>query len=125
MPKSIFVSYVYQDKSSRDYVARWFASEHLGPERVMITESEDLRQQGERAIENHLKPLIRGAAAVLCIIGQNTHNSSWVEYELDVATSLNKLIVLARLPGTSGAAPPRYRHLSIVPLDPSTLRKLI
>ena len=125
MPKSIFVSYVYEDKRHRDNVERWFADNTFGPERVMITESEDLRPLGERAIENHLKPKLRGAAAVLCLIGQNTHNSDWVKYELDVATSCGKKIVLARIQGTTGAAPPGHRHLPIVALDPSTLKSLI
>lgn len=127
MPKSIFLSYVYEDKSARDYVERWFTTEGLalGPERVVIAESEDVRNLGASAIENHLKPKIRGAAAVLCLVGENTHNSGWVKYELDVAASLGKLIVLARIHGTTGAAPPGYRHLTIVPLDPSTLRKLL
>lgn len=125
MPKSIFVSYVYEDKRHRDNVERWFDDITLGPGRVMITESEDLRPLGERAIESHLKPKIRGAAAVLCLIGQNTHNSDWVKYELDVATSCGKKIVLARIQGTTGAAPPGHRHLPIVTLDPSTLKSLI
>ncbi|MBK8265090.1 MAG: hypothetical protein IPK80_27635 [Nannocystis sp.] len=44
------------------------------------------------------------------MVGDNTHNSNWVRYELDVATSLNKQIVLARIPGTTGAAPFGHRH---------------
>lgn len=124
MPKSIFVSYVYEDKRYRDNVERWF-DDALGAGRVMISESRDLRQLGESAIEGHLKPRIRGAAAVLCLIGDNSHNSGWVKYELDVATSCGKKIVLARIQGTTGAAPPGYRHLPIVTLDPSTLTALI
>lgn len=125
MPQSIFVSYVYEDKRHRDNVARWFANEAVGPNRVMITEASDRRAYGESAIKEYLRPLIRGSAAVLCLIGDNSHNSNWVRYELDVATSLNKWIVLARIPGTTGAAPQGHRHLSIAPLDPSTLKQLL
>lgn len=125
MPRSNFVSYVYEDKRHRDNVERWFASEAVGPNRVMITEAEDRRPLGENAIKDHLRPRIRGAAAVICLVGNNSHNSNWVKSELDVATSLNKEIVLARIPGTTGAAPMGYRHLPIVPLDPSTLKKLL
>jgi hypothetical protein len=124
MPKSIFISYVYEDKAHRDYVERWFDSNLVGFDRVSIAESEDYRQHGEAAIKDYLRPKIRGCAAVLCLVGDDTHNSSWVQYELDVATSLNKQIVLARIPNTRGATPARHRHLTIHPLDPSTLRKL-
>jgi hypothetical protein len=125
MPQSIFISYVYEDKKHRDNVERWCTTELLGPNRVTITEFADFRSQGERAIENHLKPRIRGAATVLCLVGENTHNSEWVKYELDVATSFNKRIYLARIPNTRGAAPSGYRHMPIYALDPSLLRKLV
>lgn len=125
MPQSIFISYVYEDKNHRDDVERWCSRGQIGLNRVTITESGDYRPQGERAIVNHLKPLIRGAAVVLCLVGDNTHNSSWVKYELDVATSLNKMIVLARIPGTYGAPPPGHRHHTLYTLDPSLLRKIL
>ncbi|WP_165703927.1 TIR domain-containing protein [Enhygromyxa salina] len=124
MPKSIFISYVYEDKAHRKSVERWFDENLAGDDRVSIAESEDYRQLGESAIKNYLKPKLRGCAAVLCLVGDDTHNSHWVQYELDVATSLNKQIVLARVPNTRGAAPTRHRSLNIHVLDPSTLRKL-
>ena len=125
MPQSIFVSYVYEDKRHRDNVAGWFANQAVGPNRVMIAEALDRRQQGEMAIKDYLRPLIRGSAAVLCLVGDNTCNSNWVRYELDVATSLNKKIVLARIPGTTGAAPFGHRHHTIAVLDPSTVIHLL
>ena len=125
MPQSVFISYVYEDQKHRDSVEHWFANNLVGPNRVTIAESGDFRHLGASAIESHLKPKIRGAGAVLCLIGDNSHNSDWVQYELDVATSLNKKILLARIPGTHGGPPPRHRHLKIHALDPSLLRKLL
>lgn len=92
---------------------------------VTIMEQDDLRHLGEAAVERHLKPKIRGAAAVVCLVGRDTHNHGWVQYEFDVATSLNKRIVLLRIPGTTGPAPSRYRNLSVHVFDPSTLRQMI
>lgn len=82
-----------------------------------------MRPQGERAIENHLEPKIRGASVVLVLVGQNTHNHDWGRYELSVATSLNKRIILARIPGTTGPAPEGFRHLPLIPLNPERLEK--
>jgi MTH538 TIR-like domain (DUF1863) len=123
MPQSIFLSYVYEDRQYRDDVIRWAAAGQLGGGYVTVTESEDVRPQGERAIEAHLKPKIRGASVVLCIIGQNTHNHDWVRYELSVATSLNKRIILARIQGTTGPAPAGFQHLPVIPLNPERLVK--
>jgi hypothetical protein len=125
MPKSIFISYVYEDRKCCDDVARWVSKGLLGPNVVSVVEQDDVRQQGEAAVERYLKPKIRGAAAVVCLVGQNTHNHNWVKYELDVATSLGKNIILLRIPNTMGAKPPGHGHLEIHAFDPSTLKNLI
>ncbi|HVG58719.1 MAG TPA: TIR domain-containing protein, partial [Hyalangium sp.] len=125
MPQSIFLSYVYEDHKHRDDVIHWVQTGRLGPNFVTVTESEDVRPQGESAIENHLKPKIRGAAVVLALIGQDTHSHDWVHFELKVATSLNKRVILAQVPGTTGPAPEDFRHLPIVPLNPEALAKVL
>jgi hypothetical protein len=121
MPRSVFVSYVYEDKKHRDAVEQWAKGGMLGQDIVAIGESEDVRPQGEKAVEDRLKPKIRGAAAVIALIGNDTQNHSWVRYELQVAASLKKKIILARIHGTTGAAPEGFRHLSLIPLDPTSL----
>ncbi len=125
MSKSIFLSYVYEDIQWRNKVVSWAQSGLLGPGVVTTMEQEDLRHLGEAAVERHLEPKIRGAAAVVCLVGQDTHNHEWVQRELEVATSLNKRIVLLRIPGTIGPAPARHRHLSAQVFDPSTLKQVI
>ena len=124
MPKSIFISHVHEDLRHRDQVTRWIDDGHLG--RVVATsETADVRPYGDSAILAHLKPKIRGAAVVLGILGRDTHNHPWVRYELQVAASLGKQIILCRIPGTTGSAPEGFRHLPVHPLDPSTLHKLL
>ena len=124
MPQSIFISHVHEDINYRHQVVRWIDDGHLG--RVVATsETTDVRQHGDSAIRAHLQPKIRGAAVVLGLIGQNSHNHGWVRYELQVAASLSKQIILARIPGTTGPAPEGFRNLTIHTLDPSTLRKLL
>jgi MTH538 TIR-like domain (DUF1863) len=122
MPKSVFVSFVFEDKAHFDAVKRWAEEGKLGADVVAIGETKDVRQDGDKAIEEHLKPRIRGAAAVLLLLGNNTHNHDWVRYELKVATSFGKKIVVARIPGTTGAAPDGFGHLAPVVLDPSAIK---
>ena len=125
MPQSIFLSYVYEDHPHRDDVIRWCQQGRLGSDLVTVTESTDVRPQGQSAIENHLKPKIRGASIVLCLLGQNTHNHDWVRYELAVATSLNKRIILARINQTSGAPPQGFDHLPLISLNPEAIAKVL
>jgi hypothetical protein len=103
-------------------VKRWADDKKLGPDVVVTGETKDVRQEGEAAIRNHLKPRIEGAAAVLLLVGADTHNHDWVKYELSVATSFQKKIVVARVPGTSGAAPVGFQHLAEVSLDPTAIK---
>ena len=124
MPKSIFISYVYEDHPWRDRVIGWARDGLLG-NAVTTCERADVRQQGNQAIADHLKPMINGAAVVVCLVGQNTHNHDWVRYELDVATSYRKAIVMLRIPTTMGPAPVGHRDHEIRPFDPSTLRKFL
>lgn len=120
--KSIFISYVYEDRKWRDSIAHWVSSGLVGAGYTATAERGDYRPLGEAAIKDHLRPLIRGAAAVVCIVGDNSHNHDWINYELSVATSLGKHIILARIPGTTGGKPSGWEHLPIVSLDPTVLK---
>ena len=123
MPRSIFVSFVYEDKLYFDQVRDWTARGLLGPDIVVVGESADVRQGGHPAISAHLQQRIQGAAAVLVLVGENTHNHAWVQHELSFAASARKQILAARIPGTTGAAPVHFTHLTMWPLAPSSLKK--
>lgn len=125
MPRSLFVSYVYEDKKHYDDVKRWSDERRLGDDVVVTSETADVRQKGNAAIEDHLKQRIKGAAAVLVLIGDDTHNHDWVRRELAWATSAAKQVIAARVPGATGAAPNGFQHLSLIPLDPSAIRKAL
>lgn len=122
MAQSVFVSFVFEDKMHFDAVKRWAEEGKLGANVTAIGETKDVRPDGEKAIEEHLKPRIRGSSAILLLLGNNTHNHDWVRYELSVATSLNKQIIVARIPDTTGAAPEGFRHLPVIVLDPSAIK---
>ena len=57
-------------------------------------EREDLRQKGEKAIRDYLRTEISDCDALICLVGQNTHSSLSVKYELEVAKSLSKNNIL-------------------------------
>jgi len=123
MSKSVFVSFVFEDAAHFDEVKSWAEKGKLGADVVAIKETKDVRQQGEKAIKEHVKPRIEGSAAVLLLLGNDTHNHDWVRYELQVATSLRKQILVARIPGTTGAAPEGFGHLPSIALDPTAIKK--
>lgn len=125
MSRSLFVSFVYEDRKYFEDVRRWAKEGLLGKDVLVTGEAADVRQGGEIEIERHLKPRIQGASAVLCLVGRDTHNHEWVRRELAWATSARKAVTAARLPGTTGAAPAGFTHLAEIALDPSAIRKAL
>ena len=50
-----------------------------------------------------LRPLIKQAGTFICLIGPNTHDSDWVDWEVQEAARLNKPIIGIFLRGASDA----------------------
>jgi hypothetical protein len=125
MAKSVFVSFVFEDKAQFELVKKWADEKKFGDDVVVIGETKDVRQDGDAAIRNHLKPRIEGSAAVLLLLGANTHNHDWVKYELSVATSFQKKVIVARIPATTGAAPDGFHKLVEIVLDPSAIKSAL
>ncbi|TFF92876.1 MAG: TIR domain-containing protein [Promethearchaeota archaeon] len=63
------------------------------------------RNKGKFVIKKYLKDEIRKCDALICIVGNDTHTSEWVLYELQVAKSFGKKIVAVRIKGTNGGRP--------------------
>ncbi len=125
MPKSIFISHVYEDLDARDKIRSWAMRGLLGPGVVVTGESQDVRHLGRNAIRSHLSPKLTGAAAIVVLVGNNSHNHSWVDYEVEHALSARKLVVPVRLPGTTGGGPASLRGRATVPFDPTAIRRAL
>lgn len=125
MSRSIFISYVYEDKKHRDLLKDWCNKKLLG-ENIQITfERGDYRTKGEAAIKTEILSMIQGAAAVIFLIGQNTHNHPWVNYEVEAAISKNRKIILIRIPGTTGQRPKSLLKYSEIPLDVNKIKSAL
>lgn len=105
MPKSVFISYVYEDKSYRDQLKDWANKGFLGHGTIITYERNDFRQDGDVAIKNEIKAMVQGSSAVIFLVGQNSHNHDWVEYEAQCSISKNKKILVIRIPKTTGQKP--------------------
>lgn len=125
MPSSVFLSNVYEDRQASATIQAWCNAGKLGSNVVITGESADVRQGGDAAIRAHLAPKIRGASVVLVLIGNDTHNHPWVEYEAQFAQSHHVRVIPVRIPGTTGAAPSNLRWASEVAMEPGAIRKAI
>lgn len=93
---------------------------------VVIThETDDKRQQGKEAIKQHIKSKIQGAALILVLVGQDTHNHEWIEAEVELANSFHKEIICVRVPHTTGAVPTLLANKRQISFDPDAIKKII
>lgn len=124
MSKSIFISCVYEDAHRITSIEKWAHEGRLGA--VAIThETEDKRPQGKEAIKAHIREKIRGAAIILVLIGNDTHNHEWIEAEVELANSFHKQIYCVRVPNSNGAPPPLLKKYEIINFDPDTIKRII
>nr|VFJ49383.1 MAG: MTH538 TIR-like domain (DUF1863) [Candidatus Kentron sp. FW]VFJ56959.1 MAG: MTH538 TIR-like domain (DUF1863) [Candidatus Kentron sp. FW] len=123
--KSVFCSYKYEDKKWKDTVESWGNEGRLGHNVRITGESEDVRQGGRNAMKDHIGPKLRGASDVLVFVGDNTHNSTGVEYEVQYAKSHGKNVIPVRIPGTAGAAPKSIREESMVAFEPNAIKRAL
>ncbi len=114
--KKIFISYKYEDNAEKNGIEGALRNPNNSIDALSVSERNDLRSQGENAVKNYLRERIRKSDVVVCLIGQDTHNSQMVQWELEVATSLGKRIVPVQIRGTSGGPPKliRDRNISII-----------
>lgn len=72
-------------------------------------------------IRNYLSPLIQAAQAVVLLVGNNSHDRPWIDYEIQNARSAGKPLVVVRLPNSTGG-PPRTVSGADVVFAPASLR---
>lgn len=125
MGKSIFISTIHEDSLYIKNLKKWTSKNLIGEDVKITCETEDKRQQGYNEIRNHIKPKIEGASAVVVLVGQDTHNHDWIKVEVELANSLNKKIIVARVPGTNGAIPPILNNKEVIAFDPNSIRKAL
>ena len=123
--RSVFISYKYEDKPWKERIEELIKNRRLGDDIRITGESEDVRQGGEKAIKDHLGPKIRGASAILVLVGNDTHNSSGVDYEIQFAKSHHKKVVPVRIPDTQGGLPDKIRDKDVVAFEPEAITQAI
>lgn len=89
---NVFVSHYHKDE------------EHIGRMKDLLGEKYSIRNysvtsdkynnaQSEDYIKNMLRPLINQAGIFICLIGPNTHDSKWVNWETEQAMKMGKRII--------------------------------
>lgn len=109
----IFLSYKWEDRESANGLEGLLKNPNNKYQHLTEREQEDVRNKGENVVKNYLKGIIQDCDALICLIGNDTHNATGVRYELEVAKSLRKKIIAVRIPQTTGGLPSILRSWGI------------
>jgi len=86
-------------------------------------ETQDKRNEGEKAIHNYLAQKIKGCAILLVLIGDDTHNHAWIKKEVELANSFHKKILCMRIPMSTGRKPEILKKYKEVVFNPNQITK--
>lgn len=100
--KKIFISYDYDnDKSYKNLLKAWDANGTFDFSFHDHSADVSINSTDASVIKRAISAKINSATYFLCIVGTKTHNSSWVEWEIDKAVELNKKIVAVKISSTN------------------------
>lgn len=106
----VFVSYNFNDREIVHSINSMHQEMNKRSQVAFVFVQEDCSKFGDNAIDREIRHVMQPCDSVLFVIGDNNHNSPWIDREAQLAISMGKHIVLTRLPGTYGAPPTSLRN---------------
>lgn len=122
---SVFISFDYGDIASKKAVDNW-ANQGMGTDiNLYAWDGESESNKGADYVKQNIRDMINKSDTVLVLVGDDTHNRPWVDYEVNHGLCHGKKVIWTQLPGTSGAPPEKLRGQAPVPFDMRALEKTI
>jgi len=95
--KKVFVSYDYDnDRHYKNLLLAWDANKdfdfYLNDQSIDVS----VNSTSAGTIKQAISAKINSSTYFLCIVGEKTHNSSWVSWEISKAVELKKKIVAVK-----------------------------
>lgn len=104
---NLFVSHSGKDEKKIDAFKKLMEKKGYDFRDSSIRESEPNRAHNEEYIKNEiLKPAINWAGTMVVLVGRDTHNREWVDWEIEYAIKKGKKIIGVYLPGETEAILP-------------------
>lgn len=100
--KKIFISYDYDnDKHYKNLLKAWDANGTFDFSFHDHSADVSIKSTNATVIKRVISAKINNATYFLCIVGEKTHKSDWVEWEIDKAVELNKKIIAVKISSTN------------------------
>lgn len=103
MANKVFVSSNFNDRAVVNTINNMIArGRYYGD--IFFVEN-DVSSEGAFAIDREINRIMNSCDAVLFVVGDNCHNSPWIEREVELAYSKNLPVIVTQLPKTFGGPP--------------------
>ena len=95
--KKVFISYDYDnDKHYKNLLVAWDANKEFDFSFYDASVDVSVDSDDAAAIKRVISARINTATHFLCIVGEKTHKSKWVAWEIDKAVELKKKMVAVK-----------------------------
>lgn len=91
--KNVFVSHYHKDEENIRKLKDLLSDEYCIKNYSVTTDKFNDAENEEYIKYKYLKPLINQASVFICLIGPETHDSEWVDWEIREAEKLGKPII--------------------------------
>lgn len=124
MPK-VFISFNYKDRTSKQVIDNW-ENQTLGEEiSFSSVDGHVILPDGKVKLKKVLTEKINASQIVLVLVGNDTHNRPWVDYEVHHAKCQQKKVIWSQLPKTNGAPPKEISKLKGIPFSMDLIQDAI
>jgi hypothetical protein len=128
--RKIFISYVKEDEHYLSTILNWKKQDQnlnieFITDRLLIKNPSDNSLKTKTEIEDLLKPLIDASNAILLLVGNDTHNKPWIEWEYNYAQNHKLKIALMQIPNSTGNKPKLVPEQEMFKMNLKNLRKIM
>jgi len=121
MANKIFVSYNFTDREVAFTVKSFSQSCSQNVQGSFVFVEKNVSAEGKEAIDREILYTMKECNAALFIIGNDNHNSPWINRESEIAISKRLKIVITQLPETNGGLPPMLKNYKPVNWTPKAM----
>lgn len=100
--KSLFISYYHEDEKHKNLLKAWSQNDN-GYFDIKFNDNSvgvSINSTDATYIKMVIKDKIKNSSAFLCLIGENTANSDWVNWEIETAYNAGKKIIAVKIDST-------------------------
>ena len=119
--RNIFISFRETERDLREGFEGMLQNPTSPLRAYPISSRVDVRNKGEDAVRNEIKTLLRKSEIVIFLIGNDSHNSKWIDYEASLALTWHYPYIVVRLPDTTGNYPTPLKKKNIVEVNYNAL----